>query len=87
MTPVALDGGLDLSFSRVGRWYDDQTTWPDWLRLEGSHYDAINADPGNDSARRRLDWLKLQQDGYTPRRMSSSPPSIGVPGASEAPVL
>jgi hypothetical protein len=62
-------------------------TWPDWLRLEGSHYDAINADPGNDSARRRLDWLKLQQDGYTPRRMSSSPPSIGVPGTSEAPVL
>ena len=44
MTPVALDGGLDLSFSRVGRWYDDQTTWPDWLRLKGSHYDAINLD-------------------------------------------
>jgi hypothetical protein len=65
MTPAVLRGGIDLTYARVGSWYDNERSWPAWLRLKGFTYGAIDA-PGV-GVRRRLDWLSLQRGAYTPQ--------------------
>src|SRR5664280_1720459 len=65
MSPDALQGGIDLTHARVGAWYDNESSWPAWLRLEGFTYEAIHAP--EPSARSRLRWVERHQGGYTPQ--------------------
>ncbi len=59
---------LNLSFAKIGSWRDAETTWPDKgkLRLNGLSYSFIEAQPPV-SARRRLQWLQHNAEGYLPQ--------------------
>jgi hypothetical protein len=65
MQPAQLDGSIDLAYARVGGWYDDRSTWPTELKLEGFTYEAI--DGADVTPRQRLDWLRRHPDGYLPQ--------------------
>lgn len=66
--PRSLTGMLNLSFAKIGSWRDAETTWPDKgkLRLNGLSYSFIEAQPPV-SARRRLQWLQHNAEGYLPQ--------------------
>lgn len=66
LRPTTMKGGVDLGQARVGVWYDDSTTWPDYIRLEGFTYDALESADAI-SARRRLTWLERDDRGYSPQ--------------------
>jgi hypothetical protein len=62
MRPACLEGGLDLTYARVGAWYDERLTWPRRIYLDGFAYDAIDAPDA--SIRDRLrSWLPRNTHG------------------------
>ena len=66
--PTSLAGGVQLSFARVGAWYDSARTWPraGALTLNGFTYAAIDAHPAI-SVRQRLSWLRKDPEGFQPQ--------------------
>jgi hypothetical protein len=60
MRPAGLQGSINLTYARVGGWYDDKDTWPATVRLEGFVYETIDAP--NVTPRQRLDWLRRNRD-------------------------
>jgi hypothetical protein len=57
-------GAVDLTNAHVGRFRDEQRTWPATVRLDGFTYD--NLEDQDASVRARLDWLARSPGGYTP---------------------
>jgi hypothetical protein len=57
-------GVVDLTNTRVGRFRDEQASWPSTLRLRGFVYEIVE----NDSVdiRTRLGWLAQHEDCYLP---------------------
>jgi hypothetical protein len=66
--PYRLAGAVQLSFSKVGAWYDSARTWPraGALNLNGFTYGAIDAYPAI-SVRQRLSWLRKDPEGFLPQ--------------------
>jgi hypothetical protein len=66
--PASVAGAVQLSFARVGAWYDSARTWPraGTLYLNGFTYAAIDAYPAI-SVRQRLTWLRKDPDGFLPQ--------------------
>jgi hypothetical protein len=68
MRPTAFDGTLNLTFAKVGSWWDDAwwddaktKTRRDTTRLNGFTYTTISADPPRVGD--RLGWLRRDPDG------------------------
>jgi hypothetical protein len=66
LRPATKPNGVDLTQAKIGVLYDDQTTWPEKLHLVGFSYDALH-EPQTVSAKKRLGWLRLDPDGYSPQ--------------------
>ena len=71
--PISLQGSLDLTYARVGGWYDEKRTWPTTLHLEGFTYEIIKAKKPDDAddadeatVKDRLGWLRRHQS-YLPQ--------------------
>jgi hypothetical protein len=64
MLPTSLEGGIDLSYARVGAWYDAKKTWPARVSAVGFVYDAIDANDATVTDRLRY-WLA--SSGYQPQ--------------------
>ena len=66
--PASLIGGVCLSDAKVGGWQDAEATWPDEgkLWLNGFTYPLIDAQPPV-TVRRRLQWLRLNAEGFLPQ--------------------
>ena len=65
MRPARVVGSFNLTAARVGGWYDDPSTWPTTLRLEGFVYEAIDARAV--TPKQRLGWLRRHWGGYAPQ--------------------
>ncbi|MFL6073292.1 MAG: hypothetical protein ACJ73S_07860 [Mycobacteriales bacterium] len=59
-----VEGAVDLRHARFELIQDDPATWPDALIADGLEYRALEPSL---PARRRLDWLRRDPDGYVPR--------------------
>lgn len=59
-----VDGAVDLTHARFELVHDDPATWPDPLTVDGLEYRALEPPL---PARRRLEWLRREPDGYLPR--------------------
>ncbi|WP_338674439.1 hypothetical protein V1460_16320 [Streptomyces sp. SCSIO 30461] len=57
-------GCVHMSFAKFGVLWDDRTTWPRALVLDGLQYDAL---PGRVSAADRLSWLARDPAGFVPQ--------------------
>ena len=66
LRPLTAPSRVDLTQTKVGLFADDQTTWPNELRLVGFTYDALGERPAV-SAKHRLDWLRRDLGGYSPQ--------------------
>jgi hypothetical protein len=64
MRPISLEGGIDLSYARVGAWYDAKKTWPAQVSAVGFVYDVIDANDATVTDRLRY-WLA--SSGYQPQ--------------------
>ena len=60
---AVLEGILDLTSTKTSSYHDNRTSWPEKLRLEGFVYDTIKGA----STKERLDWLLLNESGYSPQ--------------------
>lgn len=59
-----VQGSVILEYARIGLLRDDPAIWPDEMRLDGLTYEALRpALP----ARRRLEWLAHDPNGYQPQ--------------------
>jgi hypothetical protein len=61
-----VEGTVRLRKARLGGLFDAQDSWPARLILDGLTYDYLEATP-KVPARRRLDWLRRDPDGYAPQ--------------------
>jgi hypothetical protein len=59
-------GAVDLTDARIGRFADEQATWPTVLHLRGCEYDVLVDISGSD-VDVRLRWLELNEGGYAPQ--------------------
>ena len=60
---AVLEGILDLTAAKTSSYRDDQASWPQKLRLQGFVYEAIEGA----SVKQRLDWLRRNEQGYSPQ--------------------
>jgi len=60
---VELEGTLDLRDAKTSNYYDNPAFWPEQLWLDGFVYDNIEGA----SAKERLEWLLLNERGYSPQ--------------------
>ncbi len=60
---VELEGTLNLTAAKTSNYYDNPASWPEQLRLNGFVYDNIEGA----SAKERLEWLLLNERGYSPQ--------------------
>ena len=58
-----IEGTVDLSYSQFDVIYDDPTTWPHAIRLDGLVYNSLEP---RLKARQRLNWLDRDPGGYQP---------------------
>src|SRR6266566_3352415 len=63
MRSAVLQGRLDLTAAKTSSYHDNQTFWPQKLRLDGFVYDAIEGA----TAKERLQWLRRNEKGYSPQ--------------------
>jgi hypothetical protein len=63
MESAVLEGILDLTAAKTSSYHDNQTFWPQKLRLDGFVYDAIEGA----TAKERLQWLRRNEKGYSPQ--------------------
>jgi len=63
MRSAVLQGRLDLTAAKTSSYHDNQTFWPQKLRLDGFVYDAIEGA----TAKERLQWLRRNEKSYSPQ--------------------
>jgi hypothetical protein len=64
LKPTTVEGIVNLTNARVGSYQDDKARWPSKLQLDGFVYASISRTV---TLSDRLDWLKLNDRGYSPQ--------------------
>ena len=75
-----LHGILDLTATRASSYHDNQASWPQNLRLDGFVYDAIEGA----SVKQRLEWLRRNEQGYSPQIYEQLAAAYRAAGREEA---
>ena len=76
------NGVVDLTGARVGSLFDDETTWPAELALDGFVYESLDNDAVG--VRARLGWLARNRGGYTPQTYEQLAAAYRRAGREEA---
>lgn len=66
LRPATPPHEVDLRHAKVGAYRDDPTTWPQAMHLRDFVYDTLD-DHDRHTAKRRLDWIRRDPDGYSPQ--------------------